>query len=155
MYIWVYILPRVRGIVYNINGFWIEWMRLLTAYFTITRNRNQLQELTINLQPNPSSLTDEDSIHSRSRSMTPSNWTTLTLISSRHGPRTENTARLLLHLCVLEFPRDRYPASPLARWLLPSNGLGAKHIENIAPVFLAKCLFERVYLATGFSGSMA
>jgi hypothetical protein len=23
------------------------------------------------------------------------------------------------------FPRDRYPASPLAHWLLPSNGLGA------------------------------
>jgi hypothetical protein len=38
---------------------------------------------------------------------------------------------------------------------MPSNGLGVNHIENIAPVFLAACLFEGVYLATGFSGSIA
>jgi hypothetical protein len=28
-------------------------------------------------------------------------------------------------MSLLGFSRDRYPASPLARWLLPSNGLGA------------------------------
>jgi hypothetical protein len=42
-------------------------------------------------------------------------------ISSRHGPRTENTAPLLLREYLLGFPCDRYPASPLAPWLLPSN----------------------------------
>jgi hypothetical protein len=47
--------------------------------------------------------------------------------------------------------RDRYAASPLARWLLPSNGLGVNHTENTAPVFLKVCLFQRVYQATGFS----
>jgi hypothetical protein len=79
----------------------------------------------------------------------------LILISSRHGPRTENTALLLLRACLLGLPRDRYPASPLARWLLPGNDLSANRIENTAPVMLAACLFERVYLATGFSGSVA
>jgi hypothetical protein len=43
---------------------------VLTASFTITRNHNQLQELTINLQPNPSSSTAEDSVHSRCHSTT-------------------------------------------------------------------------------------
>jgi hypothetical protein len=46
--------------VTNNNGFWIGWLDLLAASFTITRNHNQLQEVTINLQPNPSSLSDED-----------------------------------------------------------------------------------------------
>jgi hypothetical protein len=82
-------------------------------------------------------------------------WNTLTLISSRHGPRTENTALPLLRACLLEFPRDRYPASLLARWMLPSNGLGANHIGNTAPVLLLACLFQRVYLATEVSGSIA
>jgi hypothetical protein len=45
----------------------------------------------------------------------PYNWTTLILISSRHGPRTENTALRLLHACLLGFPLDRYPDSLLAR----------------------------------------
>jgi hypothetical protein len=76
----------------------------------------------------------------------------LTLISSRHGPRTENTALLLLRACLLVFPRDRYPSSPLARCLLPTNGLGVNHTENTAPVLLAACLFESVYLGTGISG---
>jgi hypothetical protein len=60
------ILSRVYGSVTNNNGFWIGWLDLMTASFTITRNRDQLQELTINLQPNSSSLTDEDSPHSLS-----------------------------------------------------------------------------------------
>jgi hypothetical protein len=62
------ISSRVYGSVTNNNGFWIGWLNLLTVSFTITRNHNQLQEITINLQPYPSSLTAEDSPHSRSRS---------------------------------------------------------------------------------------
>jgi hypothetical protein len=58
----------------------------------------------------------------------------------------------LLRACLLAIPRDRCPASPLARWLLPSNALGANHIENTAPLLLAACLFERVYLAMGGAG---
>jgi hypothetical protein len=42
-------------------------------------------------------------------------------ISSRHGPRTENTAHLLLHACLFAFPRDSYLVHPLASWLLRSN----------------------------------
>jgi hypothetical protein len=47
---------------------------------------------------------------------------TANLISSWHGPCTENTALLLLRAHLLGFPRDGYQGSPLARWLLPSNG---------------------------------
>jgi hypothetical protein len=58
------------------------------------------------------------------------NWSELPFsyspISSWHGPRTENTAPLLLPTILLGFPRDRYLASPLARWLLPGN---RKHIS--------------------------
>jgi hypothetical protein len=64
------ILSRVHDSVTNNNGFWIGWLDLLTPSFTITSNHNQLQEFTVNLQPNPSSLTAEDSLHSRSRSTT-------------------------------------------------------------------------------------
>jgi hypothetical protein len=42
-----------------------------------------------------------------------------------------------------------------SHWLLPSNGFGPNYIENTASVFLAACLFERVYLATGVSGSIS
>jgi hypothetical protein len=60
---------HVSGVcVTNNNGFWIERLDLLTASFTITHNHDQLQELTINLQQKPSSLTAEDSPHSRSLS---------------------------------------------------------------------------------------
>jgi hypothetical protein len=75
-------------------------------------------------------------------------WTTLTSISCRQGPRTENKAVLLSLACLLGFPRDRCPAIPLAPRLLPNRGLDAK--QKIAPVFLSACLFERVYLATAF-----
>jgi hypothetical protein len=62
------ILSRVYGFMTNSNGFWIGSLDLFTASSTITRNHNQLQYLTLNLQPNPASLTAEDSLHSRSRS---------------------------------------------------------------------------------------
>jgi hypothetical protein len=45
---------------------WIYWHLLCS----VPLNYNQLQELTINLQPNPFSLIAEDSLHSRSRSTT-------------------------------------------------------------------------------------
>jgi hypothetical protein len=41
-------LSRVYGCATNNNGFWIAWLDLLTASFTITRNHNQIQYLTIN-----------------------------------------------------------------------------------------------------------
>jgi hypothetical protein len=150
-----FILWRVWSSVITNNGLWIRWLDLLTASFAITRNHNQLQELAINLQPNPSSLTAEISLHSLSLSTAHSNWSTLTLISFRHGPHTENIALLLLRACLFGFPYDRYPARSFARWLLPSNCLGANHIENTTPVLLAACSFERVYLAKGVSGSIA
>jgi hypothetical protein len=53
---------------------------------------------------------------------------------------------LLLRAHLLGFPRDRYPASPLALWLLPSNVLGGNHTENTAPVFLAVCLPSNGFL---------
>jgi hypothetical protein len=47
----------------------LDWMiRFIDHSFTITRNGNQLRELTINLQPRTSSLTAEDSLHSDSDS---------------------------------------------------------------------------------------
>jgi hypothetical protein len=42
-------------------------------------------------------------------------------ITPRHGPRTENTAPLLLRAILLGFPCYRYLATPLVHWLLPSN----------------------------------
>jgi hypothetical protein len=62
------IVSRVYGSVTNNNGFWVGWLDLLTTSFTISFNHNQLQQLKINLQPKPSSLTAEDSPHSHSRS---------------------------------------------------------------------------------------
>jgi hypothetical protein len=50
-------VSRVYDSVTNNNGVSIGWLDLLTPSFTITRNRNQLHELTINLQTNPSPLT--------------------------------------------------------------------------------------------------
>jgi hypothetical protein len=41
------ILLRVRGSVTNNNRFWIGWLDLFTACFTITLNYNQLEQLTI------------------------------------------------------------------------------------------------------------
>jgi hypothetical protein len=70
------------------------------------------------------------------------------LRSPRHGPRTENTALLLLRGCLLGFPRDRYPASPLPRWLVPSNGRSTD--TKRTPLLLlctaptVVCSFERV-----------
>jgi hypothetical protein len=57
----------VYGSVTNENGFGLD---LLTPSFTISLNHNKLLKPTINHQPNPSSLTAVDSLHSRSCSMT-------------------------------------------------------------------------------------
>jgi hypothetical protein len=43
------------------------------------------------------------------------------LTNHRHGSRTAKETLLFLRACLLWFPRDRHPASLLARWLLPSN----------------------------------
>jgi hypothetical protein len=62
----IYILSRVYSFVTDNNGFRIGWLDLLTASFALYHNK--VQEPTINLQLNPSSLTAEDSLHSSSRS---------------------------------------------------------------------------------------
>jgi hypothetical protein len=59
-------------------------------------------------------------------------------------------------MCVsVGVPMWSLPSTPLARWLLSSNGPDANDIENTTPVLLAAYLFERAYLARGFSGSKA
>jgi hypothetical protein len=78
------ILSRVYGSVTNNNGFWIWWLVLLTP---------SLQSLliTINLQPNSSSSTAEDTLHSRSHNMTGFCFMTALLIQSQGGS-IENTS---------------------------------------------------------------
>jgi hypothetical protein len=101
----IILLSWVYGCVTNNNGFWIGWLDLLTASSTISRNHNQLQELTINLQPNPSSLTAEDSLHSRFRSTT----------VLRSVPSYNSTARTPRRTCVT-------CQECVFTGLLPSNG---------------------------------
>jgi hypothetical protein len=43
-----FVLSRVYGYMTNNNGSCIQWSDLLTAYFTISLNHNQLQQITIN-----------------------------------------------------------------------------------------------------------
>jgi hypothetical protein len=65
------IIPIILLGVYDsvtYNGFWIRWLDLLTPSFTISLNHNQSKWFPVNLQPNPSSLSAEDSLHSRSHS---------------------------------------------------------------------------------------
>jgi hypothetical protein len=89
------ILSRIYGCVSNNNGFWIGWLDLLTASFTISHN-HKLQEITVNLQSNPSSLTAKDSLHSLSGSTAPSNWTTLLYpLGTDHTQKTH-----LLYCCL-------------------------------------------------------
>jgi hypothetical protein len=78
------LLSRVYGSVTNNNGFWIGWLDLLTPCSTITLNQNQLKQLAINLQPNPSSLTVEDSLHSRSTTDFKFDWTTYKVSRRTH-----------------------------------------------------------------------
>jgi hypothetical protein len=58
------VLLCVYGSMTYIIGFWIGWLDLLTPSCTVSLNHNPLQEPTISLQPNPSSLTVEDLPHS-------------------------------------------------------------------------------------------
>jgi hypothetical protein len=45
-------------------------------------------------------------------------------ITTLHGPNAQKTR---FRYCCMRVPRNRYLASPLARWLLPSNGPHRKH----------------------------
>jgi hypothetical protein len=74
------------GSVTNNNGFWIRWLDLLTSSSAVSLNHNQLQSLTINLQPNTSFLTEEDPLHSCSRSTTHLILFCTTYIVSRRTP---------------------------------------------------------------------
>jgi hypothetical protein len=60
-----------------------------------------------------------------------SSYSSQLLLYSRCTDYTENTA-FIVETPLLEFPRGRYTASSLARWLLPING----------PVFLAAYLLK-------------
>jgi hypothetical protein len=60
-------ITTVYGSLTNNKGFWIGWLDLLTASFTISLKHNQLRTNTQNIQLNSSSLTAEDSFHSCSR----------------------------------------------------------------------------------------
>jgi hypothetical protein len=75
-----FILSRVYASVTNNDGFSIGWLGLLIYSFTVTRNHSQLQGLTINLQPNSSSLTAEDSLHFHALSLSLSQFSDKLLI---------------------------------------------------------------------------
>jgi hypothetical protein len=79
-------LSRVYGSVTSNNWFWIGWLHLLTPPCTISLNHNQLQYLLINLLPNPSSLTVEESPHSHSLSfwLLIYDWTTYVVSRRTH-----------------------------------------------------------------------
>jgi hypothetical protein len=65
-------------------------------------------------------------------------WTSLhasefaSLITTLHGANSQKTRLRHCYVRLLGFPRDRYLASPLARWLLPSTD----HIENASTILL-------------------
>jgi hypothetical protein len=83
------ILSHVYGSATNNNGVWIEWLDLLTPSFTISHNHNRLQKLTISFQPNPFSLTAEDSPPFISRSTPPLILVyTPYMVSKRTPPKT-------------------------------------------------------------------
>jgi hypothetical protein len=94
-------------------------------YWHFCNNYNQLQQHTINLQPNPSSLTTKVSMYSASSFTTDCKRPSLSPITLQHGPHTENTLRTL-------YPRKtclRHPATAILYcWpdvfadTLPNNG---------------------------------
>jgi hypothetical protein len=144
------ILSCVYSCMTNNNRFWVGWLDLLTPSCTGSLIHNQLQELTINLQPNPSSLTVEDSPPSHSRSMI-GFWFTTGLLIQSQGQLTENTSTaqqwiyvnhiqntssVVKNVCLL----IRYLAMDVLYcrvllYALPSNWLFTKHLS----------LRERVY----------
>jgi hypothetical protein len=107
--------------VTNNNGFCIGWLDLLTPSCTISRNHNHLQEH--NFQPNHSSLTAEDSLHSRSRSHSTTDvWFTSRLFMSSRDGSIENI-------------------SVAQQWIY------ANHMENTSSsivVFTARCIATEV-----------
>jgi hypothetical protein len=108
-----------------------EWLIITRSgldvwiYWNFYYNYNQLEELTINLQPNPSSLTAKVSLHSASRSTTDCKGPSLSAITLRRGPHTENMLRT-------PYPRKTCLRRPTTNILycwpgvftdtLPSNG---------------------------------
>jgi hypothetical protein len=66
----------------------------------------------------------------------------------------ENTCLLLCYLGVDVLLLLRANFGNVFIVPLPSTGHGTDHIENTS-VLLATCVFERVYLAMDFSGSIA
>jgi hypothetical protein len=73
---------KLTRLLIAIDVIWIEWLDLFITPCTITRNPNQLQWLTINLQPNLSSLTAENSLNS--------DWTPSTKLSYTNGVKSQS-----------------------------------------------------------------
>jgi hypothetical protein len=131
---------------------WIYWRLLLQSLLITVKYKNS--QSVFNRTLLPWLLRTHSCSHSTTDwTASPElNWTVLTLISSRHEPRTENTALLLLRAYLLGFPCDRYPASPLARWLLPSSGLGVNHIVLCQHCWKVHWKFNLVKLKTSLPG---
>jgi hypothetical protein len=88
----------------------------------------------------------------RRRAPTPAVNFNCLLITPRHGPSTENTGLLLLLACLLGFSRDRYPASPLVRWLLPSNARRADPKRTLIILYVRFDVFTESLPSSGYIG---
>jgi hypothetical protein len=95
----------------------------------LTLNHNQLQKFTISLQPNPSSLTAEDSPHSHSRSATPLYFIVICRMPFYNSSaRTPRKTRVTCQKCVFigSLPSDGCPSvveSVTSGMCLPSHCL--------------------------------
>jgi hypothetical protein len=116
------ILSRVYGYVIINNGSWIGWLDLLTVFFSISLNHNQLQELTIN-----------DCLR-----LAPFSFSLILLVSS-----------LLLWLTWFWVTNDdwidyrlQYEWIPLYEWTtyIFSRRIHRKHIRYCWEVFSARCV---------------
>jgi hypothetical protein len=103
----------------------------IDAYFTISHNYSQLQQLTVNLQPKPS-LTAEESLHSHSRSRLTSDLRLDYLYSLETAPNKAHP-----RLFTAPLPSNRCLVVPGVCFCgnvfsgpLTSNEHGADHIEN-------------------------
>jgi hypothetical protein len=97
--------------VTNNNGFWIGRLDLLTLLLQSLLIRISLQQLAINFQPNPSSLTAGDSLHSRSRSTTDYSLGIPRYIASGRTPR-KTLSQQFVGVFTNPLPRNGRPIIP-------------------------------------------
>jgi hypothetical protein len=137
-YLWLlsdYILSCVWV---TIDGVWIgDW---ITCNYSAIANLYTSQITTVHSKPSQSNFTSRfpvtasSSVDSTASMLMPLpadhslttklNSNLVSLITHWHGPRRKHYFQPFLYCFawILGFPRDRYPASPLARWLLPGKG---------------------------------